>query len=113
LIDDGGGNVRLVFGPVAYAPLNQVAGPPAAAVEPKVVAEPGLAATAAAPPVPAPAPSPVVPAGAAVLANSPVLAALESQQVAPRVTVVPPTPPQIPSTTPTATPQYTGEIISL
>src|SRR5262245_26852467 len=27
-IDDGGGNVRLVFGPVAHAPLNEVAGPP-------------------------------------------------------------------------------------
>jgi len=51
-----------------------------------------------------------------VLANSPALVAAETptnQQVAPRVTVVPPTPPQLPSTAPTATPQYTGEIISL
>ena len=132
LIDDGGGNVRLVFGPEAHAPLNQVAGPPVARVDPPVTREPAQppqVETAALPslvtapvpalppaPAPAPAPPPAVPAGAAVLANSPVLVAAEApvnQQVAPRVTVVPPTPSQIPSTTPTATPQYTGEIISL
>src|SRR5205809_1418535 len=28
LIDDGGGNVRILFGPAAHAPLNEVAGPP-------------------------------------------------------------------------------------
>src|SRR5205807_127028 len=28
LIEDGDGNVRIVFGPVAHAPLNEVAGPP-------------------------------------------------------------------------------------
>src|SRR5207253_8574141 len=97
LIDDSGGNVRLVFGPDAHAPLNQVAGPPAAAVEPPVAPEPARAqqtAPAATAPAPAPAALPAAPAGAAVLANSPVLVAAEnsiSQQVAPRVTVVPPT----------------------
>src|SRR5207253_3017920 len=92
LFDDSGGNVRLVFGPDAHAPLNQVAGPPAAAVEPPVAPEPARApqtapaatATAAqAPavtPAPAPAPAalPAAPAGAAVLANSPVLVAAEN-----------------------------------
>src|SRR5438552_378012 len=28
LIDDGGGNVRILFGSAAHAPLNEVAGPP-------------------------------------------------------------------------------------
>ncbi|PYR98280.1 MAG: hypothetical protein DMG16_21315 [Acidobacteria bacterium] len=30
VIDDGGGNVRILFGPDSHAPLNQVAGPPVA-----------------------------------------------------------------------------------
>jgi type IV pilus secretin PilQ/predicted competence protein len=133
LIDDGGGNVRFVFGPEAHAPLNQVAGPPATAGEPPVTPEPAqtpqpaaaAAASLVSAPVPASAPAPApasapatppAPAGVAVLANSAVVTAPESavnQQVAPRVTVVPPTAPQLPSTTPTPTPQYTGEIISL
>src|SRR5207244_206566 len=49
LIDDGGGNVRLVFGPEADAPLNQVAGPPEAAVAP--VAAPAAPAEPARAPV--------------------------------------------------------------
>ncbi|HYR44547.1 MAG TPA: type IV pilus secretin PilQ [Terriglobia bacterium] len=121
LIDEGGGNVRIVFGPAVHAPLNQVAGPPlalpltVAAEPPQNAAPPAVpAATAAFPPPESPATSPP-PATPAPAAGSASVAALESVVVRPptQVTVVPQAPPQLPSTTPTPTPQYTGEIISL
>src|SRR5437016_4490654 len=40
LIDDGGGNVRILFGPDAQAPLNQVAGPAVVVPEAPAVTEP-------------------------------------------------------------------------
>jgi type IV pilus assembly protein PilQ len=124
LIDEGGGSVRIVFGPAVHAPLNQVAGPPvaipAAAVEPPQASPPAAAAPAtpapAPPPPPAePAAAPPAPAASSAPAASPSVAALESSVPRPasQVTIVPQPPSQIPSTTPTPTPQYTGEIISL
>src|SRR5215470_1938293 len=38
LVDDGSGNVRIMFGPQAHAPLNQVAGPPVAPAKPTPIA---------------------------------------------------------------------------
>src|SRR5437660_2934165 len=120
LIDEGAGNVRIVFGPAVHAPLNQVAGPPLAppqtvAVEPpQNVAPPAVPAAAVASP-PAESPATAPPAIPAAQANSPSATALESSLVRPptQVTVVPQPPPQLPSTTPTPTPQYSGEVISL
>ena len=124
LIDEGGGNVRIVFGPAVHAPLNQVAGPPLAppptvAIEPPQNATPPAApaatpvATVASPPAELPAATP--PAAPAAPASSPSATVPESSVVRPatQVTVVPQPPSQLPSTTPTPTPQYSGEIISL
>jgi type IV pilus assembly protein PilQ len=52
--------------------------------------------------------SPVSPTSPLVAAAEPVIRPQQTQ-----VTVVPPTAPQVPGTAPTATPQYSGEIISL
>jgi type IV pilus secretin PilQ/predicted competence protein len=124
VIDDGGGNVRIVFGAAAHAPLNQVAGPPLAppevAAAPKALpiepAQNPVPATAAAAPTAALTESTSTPPAAPAVPASPVLvtAAAESglARQQPQITVVPPTPPQVPSTTPTPTPQYTGEIVS-
>src|SRR5438876_4392565 len=125
-INDGGGNLRILFGQDAHAPLNQVAGPPVAppletavvteTVEsPAIVQNPASAITVAGTPA---RPEPAVEAAAAVArvsGSSPVIAAAENAAARSesQVTVVPQTPPQLPSTTPTPTPQYSGEIISL
>jgi len=127
LIDEGSGNLRIVFGPAVHAPLNQVAGPllalpPTVAVEStQTVASPALpattaAATPASPPAESPAAAPpTAPAAPAAPASSPAATALESILARPQtqITVVPQPSPQLPSTTPTPTPQYSGEIISL
>ena len=126
-INDGGGNLRILFGQDAHAPLNQVAGPPVAppletavvteTVEsPAIVQNPASAITVAG--TPARPAEPAVEAAAAVArvsGSSPVIAAAENAAARSesQVTVVPQTPPQLPSTTPTPTPQYSGEIISL
>src|SRR5881296_1667736 len=126
-INDGGGNLRILFGQEAHAPLNQVAGPPVAppletavvteTVEsPAIVQNPASAITVAG--TPARPAEPAVEAAAAVArvsGSSPVIAAAENAAARSesQVTVVPQTPPQLPSTTPTPTPQYSGEIISL
>ena len=49
IVDDGGGNVRILFGPAAHAPLNQVAGP-ALASEIPVKAEPAISSPTVVPP---------------------------------------------------------------
>ena len=126
-INDGGGNLRILFGQEAQAPLNQVAGPPVAppletavvteTVEsPAIVQNPASAITVAG--TPARPAEPAVEAAAAVArvsGSSPVIAAAENAAARSesQVAVVPQTPPQLPSTTPTPTPQYSGEIISL
>jgi type IV pilus assembly protein PilQ len=123
VIEDGGGIVRILFGSTARAPRNQTAGP---AMVPEPTATPvsnspspamKLAALLpmAEPPAPkesfqssAPAQAEVSPAPAVPsisLAGTSV-----AQQT--QITIVPPTPPQVP-TTPTPIPQYTGELISL
>src|SRR5579862_4772443 len=66
LVDDGGGNVRILFGPVAHAPLNEVAGPAIA---------PESAAAAEAPAAPAPAAAPAPPTALASLDVPPLPAA--------------------------------------
>src|SRR3989449_665443 len=126
-VNDGGGNLRILFGQDAHAPLNQVAGPPVAppletavvteTVEsPAIVQNPASAITVAG--TPARPAEPAVEAAAAVArvsGSSPVIAAAENAAARSesQITVVPQTPPQLPSTTPTPTPQYSGEIISL
>ena len=139
IVDDGGGNVRIMFGPQAHAPLNQVAGPPVAAAKPAPLAtvKPiqnlapvpvNAALTVPAPIVPAQAipaalapASPAIPPASAVVqapppapANPPATIAAGSAlaQSQTRITVAPATPSQVPSTTPTPTPQYTGELVS-
>ena len=137
VLEDGGGIVRIVFGETARAPWNLTAGPamipepastsvtklptvklsssllqsevvfpvPQPATQTVVETSQNTGATAALAPVPAAlpisvaAPSPTVPVGR------------QTQQT--QITIVPPTPPQVPATTPTPTPQYNGEIISL
>ena len=141
VIEDGAGVVRIVFGRTAKAPENQTAGPavvPASLVRPRIpvvpvesallvadpiespqlppVARPAatLPATLAGSSSASPAPSTAAAASSAAPAPSPLVAAAEPvvrQQT--QVTVVPPTAPQVPGTAPTATPQYSGEIISL
>ena len=127
VINDGGGNVRILFGQDAHAPLNQVAGPAAppplettavneTVESPAIVPSPASAITVAG--TPARSAELAVEAAAAVArasGSSPVNAAAENAAARSesQVTVVPQAPPQLPSTTPTPTPQYSGEIISL
>jgi type IV pilus assembly protein PilQ len=137
VVDEGGGNVRILFGPAAHAPLNQVAGPavaprnPAAAetaisTQTAVPSAPPAEASAAIPALPsAPAgasaasvaqlPGPPAAEPAPPALNSSVLAAAESAALARQtpLTAALQAPVQVAPAPPTSTPQYTGEIISL
>ena len=112
VIEDGGGIVRIVFGGTARAPGNLTAGPAmipglgtySTASLPKLQLDPALL-QGEVPPVEA-APAASAPLRAVAAASS-----LSSQQT--QITIVPPAPPQVPAATPTPTPQYSGEIISL
>ena len=137
LIDDGGGNVRILFGPAAHAPLNEVAGPPIlpvsaarveltepaqdlvqiAALPALPVAEPVMLPPAA-PPVAAPvfaqaapSPSPVMAAAESALVPQAPTANPAPQAPAPAVQAAPP--PVVAPAPANQAPQYTGEIISL
>ncbi len=162
VIDDGDGNVRIVFGPTAHAPSNLTAGPPVAPpaespelpaviiepsappitvperllvkeepaisplptiaaaalepIQPSVAIEPPPPPPPVAPPIPAAAATTTTPApsATAVLTSSPAFRATENALLPQtQVTIVPPTPSQVPSITPTPTPQYQGEIITI
>ena len=112
VIEDGGGIVRIVFGGTARAPGNLTAGPAmipglgtySTASLPKLQLDPALL-QGEVPPVEA-APAASAPLRAVAAAGS-----LSSQQT--QITIVPPAPPQVPASTPTPIPQYSGEIISL
>jgi type IV pilus assembly protein PilQ len=137
VLEDGGGIVRIVFGETARAPWNLTAGPAmipepstkSVAKLPAVMLSSSLLQNEPAFPIPQPLAQTVVEtsqntgastalaAPAPVATASPILAAAP-QQTAPvaqqtQITIVPPTPPQVQATTPTPTPQYNGEIISL
>jgi type IV pilus assembly protein PilQ len=133
VIDDGAGVVRIVFGKTARAPQNQTAGP---AIVPESKSFPATASPALKLASLLPLPETVAAVQSAPLTNgttvslsstatptSPLMAAAESamratpQPAAPqeqqtRVTILPPATPQVP-TTPTAIPQYQGELISI
>ena len=133
VIEDGGGIVRIVFSETARAPLNQTAGPvmvpepgvytiansgsravklPSALPQSEPAVDPPQAPVAAAPAVTQAVTPVATPASAP--AGTPLIAAAESpkrQQT--QITIVPPSPPQVPATAPTPTPQYTGELISI
>ena len=112
VIEDGGGIVRIVFGGTARAPGNLTAGPAmipglgtySTASLPKLQLDPALL-QGEVPPVEA------APAASASLRAVAAASSLSSQQT--QITIVPPAPPQVPAATPTPTPQYSGEIISL
>lgn len=126
VLEDGDGMVRVLFGETSKAPANLTAGPP-------VVPQPSSPAMPKLPKVrldsvllqdePAFAtPQPPVQQAAAALPTTPsplaaAAAAASSlgsvQNAQTQITIVPPTPSQVPATGPTATPQYTGEIISV
>ncbi len=133
VLEDGGGIVRIVFGPTARAPENLTAGPPAFIPEPVSYSIPranlsAIRLSALLEPEPVlPAPqAPPETAAAQVIeqaqAAAPLAQAVAQPQQAPatppaqqpqtQVTIIPPSPPQVP-TTPTPIPQYPGEIISL
>jgi type IV pilus assembly protein PilQ len=114
VIEDGDGVVRVVFGDTARAPRNQTAGPVivpeperyAPAVLPSLSVKlasllPKLEVAPPAPPIPAPAGP-----------RSSLTAAIDDNVRQTQITVVPPTPPQVPAT-PTPVPQYQGELISI
>jgi type IV pilus assembly protein PilQ len=137
VIDDGAGIVRIVFGETARAPQNQTAGP---AIVPEAKSVSGAASPALKLASLLPTAETVAAAQSAPLTNgttvsltsgatvpSPLMAAAESAMratpppVAPQapqgqpqtqVTILPPASPQVP-TTPTAIPQYQGELISI
>ena len=134
VLEDGGGIVRIVFGVTARAPSNLTAGPamipePAATSVTKLPAvrlNSSLLQNEPAFPIPQPPAEAVVETSQNILASAalvaPLLAASPISAAAPaaklvgqqtQITIVPPTPPQVPATTPTPTPQYNGEIISL
>ena len=133
LVDDGGGKVRIVFGPAAHAPLNQVAGPaislenaaPALTVvaaldTPPLPAAPRLGSAALVAALPSltsqiPAPALSLPAAVGPPANSPVMAAAESSisQQTPPSPAATQAPVQVAPAPANQPPQYTGEIISL
>src|SRR5262249_57084133 len=102
VIEDGGGIIRIVFGDTARAPQNQTAGP-VMVPEPRAhsVSNPTSPALklASVLVVPEPLPAPQAPAAVAPAA-SPLMAAAESRQQQPQtqVTIVPPAPPQVPTT---------------
>ena len=112
VIEDGGGIVRIVFGGTARAPGNLTAGP-------AMIPGPGTYSTASLPKLqldPALLQGEVPRVEAAPAASAPLRAvaaagSLSSQQT--QITIVPPAPPQVPASTPTPIPQYSGEIISL
>ena len=112
VIEDGGGIVRIVFGGTARAPGNLTAGP-------AMIPGPGTYSTASLPKLqldPALLQGEVPAVEAAPAASAPLRAvaaasSLSSQQT--QITIVPPAPPQVPASTPTPIPQYSGEIISL
>jgi type IV pilus assembly protein PilQ len=126
VIEDGGGVVRIVFGDIARAPGNLTAGP---VMIPVPVSYPLIRATSPALklasllPAPEPPALPLAPAetsaipqvevSSAAAVPSTLLAAEASggaQQT--QITIVPPSPPQVP-TTATPIPQYQGELISM
>jgi type IV pilus assembly protein PilQ len=136
VIDDGAGVVRIVFGKTARAPQNQTAGP---AIVPVSKSFPASASPALKLASLLPAPETMAAAQSTPLTNgttvslsstatptSPLMAAAESAMratpqpaaaAAPQgqqtqVTILPPATPQVP-TTPTAIPQYQGELISI
>lgn len=133
LVDDGGGNVRIVFGPAAHAPLNQVAGPAmsleshdaaltvvAALDIPPLPAAPPLSSAALVAALPSltsqiPAPALSLPAAVVSRANSPAMAAAESaiSQQTPPPPAATQAPVQVAPAPANQAPQYTGEIISL
>jgi type IV pilus assembly protein PilQ len=135
VIDDGGGIVRVLFGETVRAPQNQTAGPvvvpelnenaarsvsPAlklASILPQTTA-PAQETTELAPNTTVPVTINAVNEPPSAPVSAPLTAAAGSagpantrQQT--QITIVPPSPPQVPATAPTPTPQYTGEIISL
>jgi type IV pilus assembly protein PilQ len=131
VIDDGGGVVRVVFGDTERASRKQ-SPEPAKTVEPaRMPLGPISPATKLASMLVMPEPAvQAEPAPQAPAENAPELSATTAALPAPpasslmtttesglrqqtQVTIVPPTAPQVPSTSPTPTPQYTGEIISL
>jgi type IV pilus assembly protein PilQ len=139
IVDDGGGNVRILFGPAAHAPLNQVAGPavapetPAASevnpvrgavpAAPSTVAEfEALAVPPAAPMVSA-ALIPALPASLTQVAAPAPPPVLNAQVVAVAANAAPgrqappntvlQSPQLVAPAPPSQSPQYTGEIISL
>ena len=125
VVDDGGGSiVRIVFGPTAHAPSNLTAGPPVAPTGsvatalklPTVRLDPGLFQAEPRFELPQLSARPVVqlvqnasPQAVAAVAQVPP-PAIQGQT---QITILPPTPPQVPATTPTPIPQYNGELISL
>ncbi|PYS22510.1 MAG: hypothetical protein DMG11_26645 [Acidobacteria bacterium] len=125
VVDDGGGSiVRIVFGATAHAPSNLTAGPPVAPAEsvatalklPTVKLDPGLFQAEPRFELPQLSARPVVqlvqnasPQAVAAVAQVPP-PAIQGQT---QITILPPTPPQVPATTPTPIPQYNGELISL
>ncbi|HYR84657.1 MAG TPA: type IV pilus secretin PilQ [Terriglobia bacterium] len=124
IVDDGSGLVRLVFGAPTRAPSNLTAGPaiappPSAASAiklPTVRLDPGLFQAEPKFELPQLAARPVVeivqnPAPKAIAAVAQAAPAPVLGQT--QITIVPPTPPQVPATTPTVAPQYNGELISL
>jgi type IV pilus assembly protein PilQ len=121
VIDDGSGVVRVVFGTTARAPLNLTAGPPvvpqpgesSTMPSPMVKLDPALLAAQIAGPLPPAIAQTVEPTQTAQAAAAPTITVPAAQQNPTQIQVVPPTPPQVPATGPTAIPQYSGEIISL
>src|SRR3989441_4072097 len=100
-IDEGGGNVRIVFGPAVHAPLNQVAGPPLAP-PPTVAIEPPQNATPPAAPAATPAATPV-----ATVASPPAELPAATPPAAPAATpvaTVASPPAELPAATPPAAP---------
>src|SRR5262249_35586522 len=97
--------------PAATAPVTPPPVTPAPLLEPVIETAPAASASPAASAALAAAP---VPAAAPPAASSPVFAVADASLTRPRppVTVAPPAPSQLPSATPTPTPQYTGEIVS-